>query len=394
MYAITPTFIAALQSPGHTMRVHMEVLDTDFNVVYQFHDIGDHSQDATDILIDGNVDVDTTRLTRRTFTANLLNPDGIWSPGSDWAGVFYVNRIVRFWRGIDYGDGQDGGSAGSHELVPIGTFLIDHADVAVERNMSVVVLTGSDLWKKMGKSAFPFAKTWAAGTSINTIISYVADACGVTQLNLDPLSERAAEDREIAKPFVVERGDNRGEAIARLCKDYAIDIYFDVLGRLTTQDFKAPGDQAVVYTYDPNDNNNLLTVKASFTDENLYNSVLVIGTKDKDNIVAFRVRDLDPTSVTSVDRIGERVFIYESENIGTTALAEATAERLFYQKVLINEDITLETICNPAFEGNDVIRVKETDFAGLDSKFRIKAFTVPMSTSKQSIRLLREIRLT
>lgn len=385
MYTISPAFVAALQSPGHTIRVYMDVLDTDFNVISRFHDIGS-GVDPEDILVDGNVDVDTTRMTRRTFTANVLNPDGIWSPGSDWGGTFYVNRIVRLWRGIDFGSGV--------EIVPLGTFLIDRADVSVERDMSVVTLAGSDLWKKFGKSVFSRAKTWDAGTSINEVIIYTADQAGVTRLNLDPLSSRAAADRVLHKKFSVEQGDNRGESLARLAATYAIDIYFDPLGRLTTQDFATPGDRAVVYRYGPEYNNNLVTVKASYTDENLYNCVLVIGTADKDNIVSFRARDLEPTSVTSVDRIGERVFVFESDDIGTAALAESTALSMFYKRVLINEDITLEVICNPAFEGNDVIGVKESDFSGIDQLFRIKAFTVPLSTSRQSIRLLREVKLT
>lgn len=368
------------------MRAKMQVLDTDFQVVAEFRDIGGVTRTANDTIVDGNVDIDTTRLTRRTFTANVLNEDGQWTPGSTWAGTFYVNRLIRLFRGIDYGSGE--------ELVPVGTFMIDHADVAVERNMSVVVLSGSDLWKKLGKSAFPSAKSWPIGTGINTIIDYVATQAGVTLLNLDPLTSRQSSDKLIQKVFAVEQGDNRGEAIAKLCSDFGIDIYFDVLGRLTTQDFRKPGDKAVVYTYDPDQNNNLITVKSSYTDDNLYNAVLVIGTKDKENIVKYRIRDTSPSSVTSVNRIGERVFVYETDNISTVTAAAIVCERLFYQKVLINEDITLETICNPAFEGNDVIKVREADFSKLDSVYRIKAFTVPLSTSKQTIRLLREIKLT
>ena len=384
MYNVSPAFISALQGPGHVLRVKMQVLDTDFNVIDsgEFHDIG-RGTGVTDILVDGNVDVDITRLTRRTMTVNLLNPDGIWTPGSDWGGTFYVNRVIRLYRGISYGDAE--------ELVPIGTFLIDSADVAVERNMSLIVLTGTDLWKKFTKSMFSQSKTWAANTSYNTIIAYIADQAGVTRLNLDPLSSRASADKTTDKKFTVEQGDNRGEAIAKLCKDAGIDVFFDALGRLTTEDLQTPGSKSVVYTYDPDDNNNLITVKASYTDANLYNSVLVLGTQDKDNIVVGRVRDTDPTSVTSVDRIGERVFKYESENIGTAAKAQAVATQLFYKHVLINEDITLETLCNPAFEGNDVIKVKEMDFAGLNKNYRLRAFTIPLSTSRQSIRLLREV---
>jgi hypothetical protein len=386
VYAVSSSFLNALKSPVHTFRSKMVVLDTDFNPVYEFVDAGYQTNDTTSIMVDGSVDIDVTRLTRRTFTATVLNPSGIWSPRSDWGGLFYVNRLVRMYRGIDYGSGQ--------EMVPVGTFLIDHADVAVERNMSVVVLSGSDLWKKFGKSMFPRNKTWASGTSINTIITYIADQAGVTRLNLDPLSSRAASDREIGKDFSVEQGDNRGEALAELCKAYAIDIYFDPDGRLTTQDFQTPGDKAVVFEYDPTMNNNLITVKSSYSDDNLYNSVLVIGTKDKDNVVISRVRDTDPTSVTSVDRIGERVFKYESDKIGTQALADKTAESLFYKHVLVNEDITLESICNPAFEGNDVVHVDEREFSQLNSNFRLRAFTVPLSSSRQTLRLLREIRLT
>lgn len=385
MYKVSSTFLTALQSPGHAIRVRMDVLDTDFNIIASFRDIGG-GIDPADILVDGNVDVDVTRLTRRTMTANVLNPDGIWSPGSDWGGTFYVNRMVRMWRGIDFGD--------SEELVPIGTFLLDTADVQVERNMSIVTLGGTDLWKKFGKSKFTTAKSWAKDTPINEVVEFIANKAGVTRINLDPLSSRDAADKKLAKKLAVERGDSRGEVLGKLCADHGIDVYFDTRGRLTTQDFQTPGDKAVVYTYDPDDNNNLITVKASYTDENLYNSILVVGTADKDNVVTYRIRDTDAKSVTSIDRIGERMLIHESDSIGTTNVARKTAERLFYKNCMVNEDITLETICNPAFEGNDVIKAREADFSGINRNYRIKAFTVPMSTSRQTIRLQREIKLT
>jgi hypothetical protein len=171
VYAVSSSFLAALKDPVHTFRSKMVVLDTNFNPVYEFLDSGVKSNDATKTMTDGSVDVDVTRLTRRTFNASVLNPDSIWSPRSDWGGLFYVNRLIRLYRGIDFGSAT--------EMVPVGTFMIDNADVAVERNMSMVVLSGSDLWKKLSKSMFPKAKTWAAGTSINTVIDAIADAAGI-----------------------------------------------------------------------------------------------------------------------------------------------------------------------------------------------------------------------
>lgn len=363
----------------------MDVLDTDWNTIAAFYDTGLIGDYPENILVDGNVDVDITRLTRRTFSATVLNEDGIWSPDGAYGGTFYVNRLVRFWRGIAYGDYE--------EVVPIGVFAIDSADVEVERGMSMVVLSGSDLWKKLGKSVFPKARSWAANTYLNTIIADICDEVGLTFRNLDPLLSRTDTYRRVMRKFSVEQGDNRGEALARLATGNYLDIYFDQLGFLTTQDFKSPGDAAVVYAYGPEANNNLVTVKASYTDDNLYNTVLVIGTADKENIVTSRISDTNPQSVTNVSRIGERVFIHEDDTIGSQTVADKVAESLFYKHVLVNEDITLEVICNPAFEGNDVIKISETDFSKLDNTYRLKAFTIPLSSSRQTLRLLREIKL-
>lgn len=381
MWPVSGRFKTELESEVSTSRAHLHVLTTDMQEVEggQFHDTGDSSDSDEDLIVDGNVDVDVTRQVRRTFTATLLNPDGRYSPGSDWAGLFYVNRIVQLHRGLDYGD--------STELVPIGTFMIDHADVNAERGMSVVVLSGSDLWKKLLKAEFSAPASWAAGTNVNTVIKAIADGAGITAYNLDPLSERATAAKQLSAAFSVERGDNRGEAVRTLADSFGIDAYLDPRGVFTTQDFNTPSDSAVVWEYVAASSNNLLAAQSAFTDEKLYNAVLVIGTADKDNVVVSYRRNTDPSSPTNVTRIGERTFKYESDTIGTQAQADAAANKLFYDNVVVSDDITLDVICNPAFEGNDVVRVVEDDFTKLNSAYRLKAFTVPLSTSKQVLRM-------
>lgn len=362
----------------------MHVLDTDFNTVTggEFHDVGDpgqHLEENEDLVIDGNVDVDVTRQVRRTFTATLLNPNGKYSPGSDWGGLFYVNRIVRFYRGLEYGD--------SRELVPIGTFMIDHADVNAERGMSVVVLSGSDLWKKLVKGEFAAPASWAAGTPINTVIKAIADGGGITTYNLDPLASRASTAKQLATVFSVERGDGRGEQIRALTDSYGIDAYMDPLGVFTTQDFNTPADSAVIWEYNAEQSSTFLTAQSAFTDEKLFNAVLVIGTADHENIIVSYRRNTDPSSPTNITRLGERVLKFETDTIGTQDVADAASLKLFYDNVVVSNDISLDVICNPAFEGNDVIRVTESQFTKLDDAYRIRAFTVPMSTSKQVLRL-------
>lgn len=384
MWPISSSFAANLKAPVHSIRVTMQVLDTDFNVVREFSDTG--AVNAPDnYIVDGSVDLDVTRAIRRTFNVSLLNPNGEFSPGSNWAGTFYVNRLIRLYRGVVLGTGDS-------ELVPIGTFMIDHADVVVERNMSMVVLSGSDLWKKLSKSLFDHSESWASGTSLITVIKDIATDAGVTKFVDDLSDDRPANARNLNKKFSVEQADNRGEAIQRLAKAYGLDVYFDPLGRMVIADYRSPEDRRSVWTFDPGDNYMTLSVRSTFKDDNLYNHILVVATGGKNTITSHK-RDNDPLSVTSIKRIGDRVFKYESDVISTQAAADEAARKLFYQHVLLTEDIALDVICNPALDGNDVITVREPEFSKLNQQFRIRGLTIPLSSSRQQLRLVRNINL-
>lgn len=384
MWPISSTFKRHLKSPVHSIRVKMQVLDTDFNVVSEFSDTGDLLS-PTNYIVDGSVDLDISRGIRRTFTVSMLNSDGAFSPGEEWAGTFYVNRMVRLYRGVAYSDSES-------ELVPVGTFMVDHADVVVERNMSMVILSGSDLWKKLSKSIFPHPRSWAAGTQLVTVIKQIADGAGVTRFVDDLRDDRAANARDLNKKFSVEQGDNRGEAIQKLANAYGLDVFFDPLGRMVISDYKSPEDTATVWEFDPDDNHMAISVRSTYKDDNLYNHALVIATGGKMTITAHK-RDTDPSSVTNIDRIGDRVYKYETDNISTVEAAEEAARKLFYKHILLTEEIVLDAICNPALDGNDVIVIREPDYAKLNRRYRIRGMTVPLASSRQTIRLMRNINL-
>lgn len=391
MWPISAAFKQAIQSPVHTVKIKMQVLDTDGHLVPdgEFHEAGSKTAERVSerqLITDGSVDVDTSRGARRTMTVTLLNPGGVFSPNSEWAGTFYVDRMIRLWRGVRYSD-ED------FELVPIGTFYIDTADVVAERNMSIVTISGSDGWKKFTKAKFGKATKYAEGTSVNTVIRDMADLCGVDKLNLDPLDGRSASTSELQKDMHFERSDNVGEALLKLGNDFSLDIYFDPMGRLTTEPLKSPSKSPVVWRYEPEQDGALLMVRATFKDDRLYNNVVVTGTADEKNPVHGRASDNDPDSPTNIDRIGRRTYEYESKHIKTVDQAKETAKKLLLKHLQRSEDIELQAICNPAYEGNDVIRVEEQDFTKLDHRYRIHSFTIPLSSARQSLKLARTIEL-
>lgn len=243
MYTVSQAFLDELRRPVQQFVVKMDVLDTDLQPVDSgtFFDVG-YGSDTTAILVDGEVEIDVSRLARRTFTATLLNTYGQWSPLADWSGTFYVDRVIRLWRGVRFSDS-------STELVPIGTFFIDHADVVVERNMSIVVLSGTDFAKKLTKSQFTAPQSWAVNTAINDVIVDIAAAAGITQINLDPLASRTSDEKLLNKKLNVEAGDSAASTLEDLVKSYGIDLYFDPLGTLVSEDLTNPADREVVFRY-------------------------------------------------------------------------------------------------------------------------------------------------
>lgn len=381
MWSVSTAFEQALRAPVHTITVRIDILDSDLNII----DGG--TLYPTLNVVDGSVDVDVTRANRRTFQMNLLNNEGLFSPGTDLGGLFYVDRAVRIWRGIRYGDGAE-------EIVPVGTFLIDKADVTVERNMSIVTLSGQDFWKKFAKSQFTLPTTYAAGTGLNAVIADMALDAGVTRMSLDPLGDRPTNSKTLNVSRHYEVGDRRGEELVKLCEAYGLDVYFNPMGRLVTEDMRDPADQATVWAFRPSSDSLLAQLQASWDDDGLYNHVVVVGTGDENVTYRSERKDEDPTSPTNISRIGDRVYRYESGVLASQEAVDKASLTIFYKLRALTENVRLEAICNPSFEGNDVVRVTEGSYSKLDQTYRLTQFNVPLSTSKQTLHMTRALRLS
>lgn len=391
MWPVSSQFREELSKPVHSVAVKVEFLRTTFQSVSHIRAYSATS--PNDAVIDGTVDVDVTRGTRRTLTMSLLNPDGtftadanIFSEPPDWDGFFYVNRLIRVWRGVRF-------EGGDEELVPIGTFMVDKSETLVERGMSTVVIAGSDLWKKFSKSQFGSPRKFNEGTLINTIIEDLADEAGVTQINLDPLEERSSTGKTVQRDFVFEADITRGDALKKICDDYGIEIYFDPMGVLVTRDFRRPFQRPTIWRYSDEDDLAFF-IRSVVNDDRLYNHVIVTGTakaQDGGTIYRAELKNTDSSSPTNINKIGDRVFRYESPLLGSQEAVDQSASTIYYKHFLLSQTVALEAICNPAIEGNDVIKIQEGSFSGLNDRFLISTFSVPLVTSKQKITVKRVI---
>lgn len=381
---------------GHTVVCKVVLLDTDFNEVEDDTIFSkQQTNEITNFISDGNIDVDTTRGTRRTAELTLLNPTAEFTPSTGnfksegpWTGKIYVNRIIRIYRGIVV--------SGSPVYIPAGTFMVDNCEVQVQQNASLVVLTLSDLWKKLTKSNFTKDEFYPKGTLYNAIMEQLLWDAGVFDPlnlnskivpNLDRLTDRDPDERVTSSDISFSQGDSRGDKLKELLPSWGIDAYFDPMGRFVSQDRKDPKDKDVVWKFYSSIKGDgmMVSLTRSFNDDNLYNHVVVVGSGNPKKTVRVEKRETDPRSKISIDRIGDRVMIIDSQTISTDKEAKKALNKAWKNRFQLSEAIELEAICNPALEGDDVIKVTEATYAKIDDTYRIVRFSIPLVTARQVI---------
>ena len=388
----TPQFHSEI-SGEHQPVVKVELLSTDMIPVGD-NLWSDPKGQVQNIISDGNVDVDVERGTRRTAELTFLNPSGEWSPATEgmdpdgwYTGKIYVNRVIRIWRGIKNG--------ATEMYVPVGTFLVDTSEVIVEQNMSMVNITMSDFWKKLHKSKWQWNGEYPKGMFYYDVVRDILDKSGVALdgpmgAQLDTLQDRDIEDKRLQKKLKFSTGESRGERLKQLGEKWDIDFFFDPLGIFRSNDRSKAKDKMVRWTFmsgpaSNGKNGGLISVTRTFNDDNLYNHVVVIGTGNEKNVVRIDRVDDAPWSKTSVDRIGKRTVIIETDRIDRMSQAKRALNRAWDKRFRIAETITCEVICNPLLEAEDVVRIIERDYAKVDGQYRLRRFNIPLITSRQTI---------
>jgi hypothetical protein len=382
--------------------VKVEFLNTDMRRVLDSTLFSaDRTNNVTNFITDGNIDVDSTRGARRTAELTIMNPTAEFTPGTDafeggagvYTGKVYLNRIVRIWRGTYYG--------GQPYFVPVGTFMIDAASVIMERNMSLVNLTMTDLFKKMAKSFAGVDDHWPKYTNYNDIIYDLANASGVDmdKAQIGSLASRDVDDRRTQGKATLREGESRGDKLKSWARQWNIDAYFDPMGSFRTEDRTTEKDRSTVWTFSPppiveGSGGHLITLTRSFNDDNLYNRVVVVYQLDDKNKTTQRVSrvNTNPNSSLNVDRIGNRVLIRNYDNIHTEAAANRALDRLWSLRTQLSETIDAQVISNPALEADDVIRIKEPRFVKVDDRYRLSRFTVPLVSSLQTVQAMNVLR--
>ena len=258
MRPVSATFSQAIRSSHRTVS-RLVVLDP-----LTFSPLGTLSGEAG-YLLEGQVSMVRSRAIRRTCEVTLANPDGAWTPADpgDWLGV---NSLVRLDRGM-YLD-ED-----TVEWCVLGHFLLGRPRVVVDAKGSTVVASGEDRAKLLVRSRFTHPTTYPAGSRLADIFRTEAQAAGMgaTFYRLDD------RGKTLTAPRTFEEDESRDAALRDLARDYGLELYADADGYLACTPPPDPVTAPVAWDYAPGPSAILVNLTKEWTDDRLYNHVLVTG---------------------------------------------------------------------------------------------------------------------
>lgn len=365
---ISDTFRAAL-SETHRSTSRVVVLDP-----ATFAELGVLSGDSG-YAIEGTVSMVRRRAIRRTCDLTVANPDGVWTPSGPGSWLFF-NSLIRLERGV-YLD------ADRVEWCVLGHFLVGRPHADVTPGGSTLQVQGEDRAKLLVRSRFTEPTTYAAGVRIGAVIGAEATVAGMgtTRYRLDDSGKTLTRDRTF------EEDESRIDALGDLAHDYGLELYADADGFLTLAEPPDPMTAPVAWTYTAGTDAIHTGLSKEWTDDRLYNHVVVTG-EDSDPalpIVRAEASDTNPSSPAYINGpLGDRLYRYTSAMITSTAMAADVAAKLLREVALIEETIDLPQVTNPALEPGDAVAIVEP-VSKTNGRYLVESITTPLHLGVQSL---------
>jgi hypothetical protein len=341
-------------------------------------------------LIDGTVTVDRERDERRNLDLLLDNTDNALI--NDPYDGFWYDKIIKIFWGIKYYD-QVVGSWRRWET-PLGEFMIDRIDE--DRFPHAIKVTGRDYTKKCLNSKLPYSVTFQTGLRVEEIIANLALNAGVKKF-LMPVTTQAYSD-----DLVFTRGTERWKVMKQLADTIGYELYFLPNGALTMRPYPDPTTSPIAWNFTDGTGGSLVSYSRSSTDSRVFNHILVTGAAlgtDSNNMPAAQVtasntdsevifaeaRNDDPGSPTRIDRIGDRVELYESDLFTSNEQALAYAKTQLRIGALEEYTMGFQSLILPWLDGSDIVEIVEDRASEYTPRrFLLSNFTIPLGLGAMS----------
>ncbi len=255
----------------------------------------------------------------------------------------------------------------------VGEFLIDRiSESHFPHTMNVQC---RDFTKKCLLSKFTEAVNIEVGINPEDVIGNLAANSGITKFLFDYSGTVMGRD------FFYEAGTERWQAMKDIAEAYGYEIFFNNQGYLVLRKFQDPVTAEPLATLKTAAADaGLISYEKSTNDSRIFNHVVVIGEATDIAPVSARAKNTVSGSPTSIAEIGDRVDVYSSPLIETTAQAQEVADSRLKISALEEFDLNFTHIALSWLEAGEVVNfVDPHPGAGDPTKFLLVSMELPLS---------------
>lgn len=254
----------------------------------------------------------------------------------------------------------------------VGEFMIDKIDE--DRFPSQVKVTGRDYAKKCLQAKLPVAMTFPKDTQIENLVRSMATTAGVKKFILPSTGVRVGEGADF------DQGTERWNVMKKIAEASAYELFFNSEGYLVMRKQFDPSTSASSLTFQTGPQGNLVDWSKSTSDTEIYNRIICVS-EGNENALPFygEASNTDPDSPTSIQRLGERTWIYTSAFFTSNAQCATTAAQFLTVKGLEAFDVNFSSLVFPWTEAGEIIEFLDPDAPLYDpTRFLLSSFTIPL----------------
>lgn len=312
-------------------------------------------------ITDGSVAVEDQPVRRRSVLT-LVDPDGTMTPADAGDLLAPYGNELKLFRGI------------TGELIPLGVFRIADFRCYDSGAGMTINVDGFDRARTVQRARLTTDYIVAAGTNYATAIQSLISS-RVPWITFNFITTGLTTPQ-----LVFSAGDDPWQRAQEMASSIGCILFFDVVGVCTLQSIASPTTGASVWTYAEGAEAQILYLVKSMTDKDAYSRVIRTGETSSNTVpVKGEALDSDPASPTYyLGPFGDVVDYESSQFITTTAQANAAALAHLNKVKGATEDVSFNTVVNPAHELFDVITIVR-EKSHVNSVFLIDRMTIPMT---------------
>jgi hypothetical protein len=298
-------------------------------------------------LVDGSVNFDGTKSSRRSANLTLKNLLGQYIPNPK--NKMWINNKFQLWAGYNF-KGYD----------PIvfkqGVYCLGNPSLLSTPTQKEVTIQGLDKWSLLDgtiggklKSKYIIPVNTRVDAIIRDLISTIA---GERKFIINTC--------DTVLPYTIEKdvGTPIASIIEEICNIVSYEAFYDVEGWFRFQKHLEPSDYAIT------------APSWNYTTEGLYlestrelmwndvrNSILVIGDTLDTGVTVSAIAQDTSDSDLSINKISEKFEPIEDTNIYNNDLAQQRANYELSQRIMLAETVKVNIIPNFSHKENDIIEV-------------------------------------